>query len=515
MPRAFNTAGPCKPDIHYMLPPDRRVPGLRALIDGQSYFVIHAPRQSGKTTALMALARDLTASGRYTSVVLTMETGEPFREDLEGLEPAILGRWRMTCRAHLPAELQPPPWPAAARGARIGAALSEWSLASARPLVLFLDEIDALQDEALLTVLRQIRGGYADRPQAFPASLGLVGLRDVRDYKVASGGSGRLGTASPFNIKVGSFTLANFTPDDVAELYAQHTAETGQAFDPPALAAAWELTQGQPWLVNAIARECVLVLRSEGATVTAADVEQAAENLMRRMDTHLDSLAEKLHEGRVRAVIEPILSGGAAENVPMDDIQYVLDLGLVRRAPDGGLVVANAIYTAVIPRMLAFVPRHGLPQIPATWLRPDGSLDDALLLDAFLSFWRQYGEAMQRTASYAEVAAQLIVLAYLDRVANGGGWVTPEYSLGRDRLDLCLRWRQQRVAVELKAWRDGRPDPERAGLTQLDGYLGKLGLDCGWLMIFDQRSGLLPIEQRTSTCQVVSPAGRKVMVIRG
>lgn len=129
----------------------------------------------------MALARDLTASGKYTSVVLTMETGEPFREDLEGLEPAILGRWRMTCRAHLPAELRPPPWPAAARGARVGAALSEWSLASLRPLVLFLDEIDALQDDALLTVLRQIRGGYADRPQAFPASLGLVGLRDVRD----------------------------------------------------------------------------------------------------------------------------------------------------------------------------------------------------------------------------------------------------------------------------------------------------------------------------------------------
>lgn len=498
-----------------MLPPDRRIPGLRALIDGQNYFVLHAPRQSGKTTALMALARDLTAEGRYTSVVLTMETGEPFRDDLEGLEPAVLGRWRRTCQAHLPADLQPPPWPEAPRGARIGAALAEWSATSLRPLVLFLDEIDALQDDALLTVLRQIRGGYADRPRAFPASLGLVGLRDVRDYKVASGGSPRLGTASPFNIKVGSFTLANFTPPDVAELYAQHTAETGQGFDPAALAAAWELTQGQPWLVNAIARECVQVVRADGAVVTVTDVEQAAENLMRRMDTHLDSLAEKLNEGRVRAVIEPILSGGAAENVPMDDIQYVLDLGLVRRANDGGLVIANAIYTAVIPRMLAFVPRHGLPQIPATWLRSDGSLDEARLLDSFLSFWRQHGEAMLRTASYAEVAAQLIVLAYLDRVANGGGWVTPEYSLGRDRLDLCLRWRLQRVAIELKAWRDGRPDPERAGLAQLDGYLGKLGLDHGWLVIFDQRSGLPPIEERTSVGEALSPGGRRVTVIRG
>lgn len=515
MPRTFNTAGPCKPDIHYTVPCEHRIPGLRALIATQSYFVIHAPRQSGKTTALMDLARDLTASGRYTSVVLSMETGEPFRANLEGLEPAILGAWRKTCRAHLPPDLQPGPWADAAAGDRIGTALAEWSLASARPLVLFLDEIDALQDDALLTVLRQIRRGYPDRPRAFPSSLGLVGLRDVRDYKVAGGGSPRLGTASPFNIKVGSFTLPNFTVGDVSELVGQHTTETGQAFDADAIRAVWELSQGQPWLVNALARECVMVVRADGGAVGTTDVEEAAENLMRRMDTHLDSLAERLQEGRVRAVIEPMLSGGAAERVPSDDIQYLLDLGLVRRAPEGGLVVANAIYAAVIPRMLAFVPRHGLPQIPATWLRADGSLDEDLLLGAFLSFWRQYGEAMLGTASYAEVAAQLVVLAWLDRVANGGGWVTPEYSLGRDRLDLCLRWRRQRVALELKVWRDGRPDPEAAGLAQLDGYLGKLGLDHGWLMIFDQRSGLGPIEGRTSVREAVTPAGRKVRVVRG
>lgn len=66
MPKWFNTAGPCKADIHYMLSPTARLPELRPLIDQENYFVIHAPRQVGKTTAMLALAQELTASGQYT-----------------------------------------------------------------------------------------------------------------------------------------------------------------------------------------------------------------------------------------------------------------------------------------------------------------------------------------------------------------------------------------------------------------------------------------------------------------
>ncbi|MFM7580398.1 MAG: hypothetical protein ACKO5Q_26125, partial [Microcystaceae cyanobacterium] len=65
MPKWFNTAGPCQADIHYMLPPTARLPELLPLIQQRNYFVIHAPRQVGKTTAMLALAQELTASGQY------------------------------------------------------------------------------------------------------------------------------------------------------------------------------------------------------------------------------------------------------------------------------------------------------------------------------------------------------------------------------------------------------------------------------------------------------------------
>ncbi|MGB8699046.1 MAG: ATP-binding protein [Thermosynechococcaceae cyanobacterium] len=187
MPRWFNTAGPCQADIHYALLPTVRLPGLERLIAQRNYFVIHAPRQVGKTTAMLALAQQLTESGQYTAVMLSVEVGAPFSQDIAGAEEAILGAWRDNISVRLPPELQPPDWPAMQSGQKIRAALQVWSQASSRPLVILIDEIDALQDQALISILRQLRDGYPNRPKAFPQSVGLIGLRDVRDYKVAGG----------------------------------------------------------------------------------------------------------------------------------------------------------------------------------------------------------------------------------------------------------------------------------------------------------------------------------------
>ncbi|KAF3890567.1 ATP-binding protein [Tolypothrix campylonemoides VB511288_2] len=227
MPRWFNIAGPCQEDIHYMLPPTARLPDIEELIQQRSYFVVHAPRQTGKTTAMLALAKQLTESGRYTAVVVSVEVGSAFNNDIGAAELAILGTWRDTIEVRLPKDLQPPVWNKEEPGRRIRASLQTWAQASSRPLVIFIDEIDSLQNETLISVLRQLRDGYPNRPHNFPLSVGLIGLRDVRDYKVASGGSDRLNTASPFNIKVSSLTLRNFNAQEVAALYQQHTDETG------------------------------------------------------------------------------------------------------------------------------------------------------------------------------------------------------------------------------------------------------------------------------------------------
>jgi type II secretory pathway predicted ATPase ExeA len=168
MPKWFNTAGPCQADIHYMLSPLKRLPNLERLIAQRGYFVIHAPRQTGKTTAMLTLAQQLTESGQYTAIMVSAEVGAAFPHDPGAAEAAMLDEWSNAARFRLPPDLQPPPWPEAAPGQRIGSALSEWARQSSRPLVIFIDEIDALQDETLIAVLRQLRSGYPNRPQGFP-----------------------------------------------------------------------------------------------------------------------------------------------------------------------------------------------------------------------------------------------------------------------------------------------------------------------------------------------------------
>ncbi|NCC35615.1 MAG: ATP-binding protein, partial [Chloroflexia bacterium] len=109
------------------------------------------------------------------------------------------------------------------------------------------------------------------------------------------------------------------------------------------------------------------------------------------------------------------------------------------------------------------------------------------------------------------------LMAFLHRVVNGNGVLDREYAIGTRRMDLCLRYggpQPVTMGMELKVWRDGESDPRDEGLAQLDLYLAGLGLETGWLVIFDRRSGQPPIAQRTTVEVATSPQGRTIVVIR-
>jgi hypothetical protein len=457
-----------------------------------------------------------TTAGGHVAVLVSMEVGAGYPRDIGAAELAMLESWRRAAAAQLPPELAPPPFPEAAPGSRIAAALGAWAEAAPHPLAVFLDEIDALRDDVLISVLRQLRDGYRNRPRHFPAALALVGLRDVRDYKVSGADRDHLGTASPFNIKVRSLRMRDFTLDEVAELYAQHTTETGQRFEPGAVARAFELTHGQPWLVNALAKAAVEEINADPrAPISLPEVERAKQLLIERQETHLDSLIERLREPRVRSILEPMIAGDLLGDLAEDDRRFAVDLGLLRRNPEGTLEVANPIYREVILRALTSGTRDTLPHLTPSWLRSDGRLDLEQLRDAFLAFWRQHGEPLLASAPYHEIAPHLVLMAFLHRVVNGSGTLEREYAIGKGRIDLLLRRGPDALAVELKVWRDRHADPRDDGLAQLDGYLAGLGLDTGWLVIFDRRASLPPIASRTSVETAHTPGGRLVTVIRG
>ena len=515
MPRVFNTAGPCLAEKHYMIPPTKRLSQIRPLIDGEHYFVIHAPRQTGKTTLLRNLSRELTEEGKYAALTVSLESfTEP---DVAQMMPQILYATEYAAGHQLRVPLQPPD-----RASFVGqphaalkAYLSTWCAQLDRPLVVFFDEIDSVSGPVLLSVLRQLRDGYTSRPAPFPQSVALVGMRDVRDYRIQlRTDTESLGTASPFNIKTRSLTLRNFTEEEAQELLTQHTKETEQEFGRDAQEAIFEQTQGQPWLVNALASQLTTsydaLVPDRRVTVTREQVLEARDMLIERRDTHLDSLVARLQDGRIRRVIEPILVGEAAFDPAFnDDFVYTRDLGLVTTR-NGNVVIANPIYQEIILRVLSFHVQMGIPDQPAWYMADDGTLNLPKLIEGFLQFWRENGEVLLRGMPYQEAAPHLVFMAYLQRIVNAGGRITREFAIGTRRADLVVEFGGRRDVIELKLAHVYK-SLER-GLAQVSAYSKRLGRDVGYLMLFDRESGV-PFEER-GTVEAMEYEGMTVMVVR-
>ena len=297
-----------KPAEHYCIPPLDRVDSdeILELIRRKKYFVLHAPRQTGKTSTMLALAHWLNASGEFDCLYINVEEGQACKENV----PEVIGIFlaEVAFRAAIMMgdeslgglgrrilERVPP-------GTALKQFLSSWSTAAGKPVVLLVDEIDSLIGDSLISVLGQLRSGYDLRPANFPQSVILCGVRDVRDYRIRSSVEGSPVTGgSAFNVKAESLRLDDFSRIEVATLLAQHVAETGQKFETGAVGRIWDLSRGQPWLVNAMAyRACFKdkAGRDRSRPICVAAIDRAKETLICKRVTHLDQLADKLREAR-------------------------------------------------------------------------------------------------------------------------------------------------------------------------------------------------------------------------
>ena len=500
--RFFNTAGPVEHERHYCIPPLERVDleEVLSLVDQRKYFVLHAPRQTGKTSTLLALRNLLNAQGRYRCVYANVEAAQTARDDVEQAVRIVLGVLASRARVALGDDFLAKEWPgifAEFGPAALGEALTRWCQAGDRPLVLLIDEIDALVGDSLLSALRQLRSGYDQRPRAFPQSLALCGVRDVRDYRIRSGPADEVVTGgSAFNVKAKSLRLGDFSRADATALLQQHTAETGQPFASEALDLVWRQTQGQPWLVNALAAEACFenkAGRERSRVIGANAVRSAQERLIARRETHLDQLADKLKEERVRRVVEPMLSGSDETEFADRDLEYVRDLGLV--AANRPLRVANPIYAEVIPRELTWVAQEQMEADPAWYVDDEGRLNMPGLLEAFQIFFRANSEHWLSRFQYREAGPQLLLQAFLQRVVNSGGRIEREYGLGRWRTDLLVLWPlaegggEQRFVIECKVLRSSRKRTVAKGLEQTARYMDRCDADAGHLIVFDRREG--------------------------
>ena len=359
--------------------------------------------------------------------------------------------------------------------------LTDWARNSSLPIILLIDEIDSLYDDVLIAVLRQLRDGFQFRPGAFPSSVALVGLSDVREYKAKS------------------LTISNFSHLQISELLQQYTDEGGQVFGDEVVDLIYLLTAGQPWLVNALANEITveILLGDTSKPVTVGIVDQAKENLIMRRDTHLDSLIDKLMDVRIRPIVDAVISGADVEFDSFNDnLQYAMDLGIIKKS-GSGIMISNEIYKEIIPRVLnlSFLVNIEAKISPQWFIKADGHLDMDALLREFQDFYREHSESWLDTFSYHESGKQLLLMAFLQRIVNGGGSVDREMAVGRGRTDLVIEFNGDLFVLELKIKRSNT-NIERT-YKQLFHYLDQLNQTHGYLVFFELRkSDIISWEER-------------------
>jgi hypothetical protein len=455
---------------------------------------------------MIAMMKYLNAEGRYRAIYANIETAQTARNDVSQGLRTVCSSVAASLRMHLGDATTADAWLGIFNDNGPNAALLEllrrWTQSDpTRPTVLFLDEIDALVGDTLISVLRQLRSGYADRPENFPTSVILCGVRDVRDYRIHTGGGEIITGGSAFNVKAESLRLGNFNKADVRELFKQHTTETGQQFSEEIFDLLWDDTAGQPWLVNALGYEACFKLpagKDRSRTIDAELYLQARERLIQGRATHLDQLTDKLQEPRIHRVISKILAGetdiGA---VSTDDLQYAQDMGLVSIVKP--LKISNAIYREIIPRELTWTTQELTIYEETPWyVMEDRRLDMPKLLRAFQQFFRENADAWIEQFQYKEAGPQLLLQAFLQRVINGGGRITREYGLGMKRMDLYLEWPLDetlafrgplaRVVMELKIQRKALETTIVEGITQTARYAAACGADEAHLILFDRSS---------------------------
>jgi hypothetical protein len=484
-----------------MLPALPRQSDVDEMIEGKYYFVLHAPRQSGKTTYLLDMVDKINSEGKYYALYCSLEPLDRYNNRKSGIDEILnlifisLGSSNIKNQDKLLHNFSPPFGYSTLT--KIQSFLNYLCNNLDKELIIFFDEADCLSGELLVPFLRQIRLGYNLRDRLnnkFPRSMALIGLRDIRDYlaQVRPGSASR-GVASPFNIKKEALTLANFTRSEIGTLYLQHTEASGQIFEDSAIDRAWYWSEGQPWLVNALAYEAVVKILKNDYTqpITVEIIDQAARAIILNRPVHIDSLMERLKEPRVRPVIDAVIAGATLfdDEVRYEDIQYVLDLGILKVEENEVYQPSNPIYGEIIIRTLTRDMERRVPkELEGRWT--DGrKLDMTGLLTAFQKYWRQNSEMLGAPDRLTESTPHLVCFTFIQRVLNGDvEEINREYALGRKRVDLYALYKGVSYPVELKTKSPKANFSENdlnKSLKQLRSYMDKCGSKQGWLVIFD------------------------------
>lgn len=498
----------------------------RSLIDRGAYFVVHAPGRTGKTTALRALAAELTAQGSYAALLCSAKIAGSAHADVVLAQDALLSAITIAAEQDLPEELRPPRFAPSSSMTRLWEGLSAWASVCRVPIVLFFDDVDSLDRITFENLIQQLETGFIRRPAHFPWAVGLVSRHDLRRNgsleakEFAVGGS-----TGPFEAFWSSRLLAPFTIEEVRALYAQHFGNLDEAFVPDAIDLVHKVTSGHPFFVQALGRELAKEAKSV-VCLTTEHVAGAYWQLVAQQTSPIDDFAVRLAEPRVLHVVESLFLGTAAiASIPEADIQFVRDMGLL--APEDPVRIADTFHKALLSQVLTNpAMRMQVFDVPVP-CGERGKIDVEAALRVFESFYTTHVAELVPAMVCTKVAEELVFLGFLRQLAEGRGFIDVTYGPGRCRMEVTMTvalekaddeidadapTRQCEVFV-LVARRKGDSGLKKRALKWLDMAMNEESNASGTLVIFDKR-GKRSCRKNFKWRETVTEEGKTVRLLR-
>lgn len=513
--RFFNTGGPAEPSRHYVVPAVDRIPFARQMVEDGLYFAIKAPYRSGKTTLANELAREMEIDGRFRVLrlnfhelkganglgALTVCFFEVLKEALENSGDPVLSGVRF-------GNAKKPP-----RGA-VKEILGELCLALDKPLVLLIDEIHAIPRKRARFFFDVFFAGFQERTRhRFPHSVVFFCVRDVfaPTARAKKGGSRNRGVRGGALNIYRTVELPNLTFADICSLCDAHNAETGQFVDDEAKLKIWDLTEGQPFLVNAILGEALdFVLHGETAKpVTGQVVAEAALGVARSRPAHLVRLMSFLKDPGVLKAVGEVLSGVSAKRPLFDEgTNLALDLGLLSLDGDDYLRPANRFVKDLA--LGALTEHMALPGSLAGRFREGDEILASPLILEFQRYWKERaGTWLKPFGEIPGALTRLALMAFLRRAL--GDDPAPETFPAVREDSLMIAVRRESKTYPIFATLGGASAPFREP-EELSSFMDSRGASEGWVLSFDL-DGLKSPEEKCRWKTLSLPRGKTVHLV--
>lgn len=505
--KRFNTAGTCRPEVHYMVNIDRQVEAAAKLVRQGDYFCINRGRQYGKTTTLRSLKRTLEDDG-YSVFYISLESfGEYYFETEEKLGAGLLSSlcWclqnGLVCNNTPDAVFELLRFRDAVKDScplmLLRQQLQMFTSSSIHPIVLLIDEVDQASNyPSFLNLLGVLRDMYLQRDdlRSFQSVI-LAGVYDVKNLKLRIRPNDEHQYNSPWNIAV-PYNEDMFLPaEGIATMLEEYRKDHQLSFDSQMLGQmVFDYTSGYPFLVSRICQ----IIDVEQYSWDKQGVLKAIHDLLIERNTLFDDMIKKLDQyPELKELLRSILFEGKTRTFYTDE-KY-LQIGLMfnfLKNNNGAVAIACRLMETRLYNM--FIGEYETSaifsqgQLDKSQFIHHGHIDMQRLIERFSMHFNEIYRP-GNDDKFVEDNGRKIFLTYLRPIINGvGNYYCEAQTRDLTRTDIIIDYLGQQYIIELKIWR-GQSYNER-GEQQLAEYLDYYHLHTGYMVSFcfnkNKRTGI-------------------------